>query len=111
LFDEIAVKQLGDMEGGPFQLQVRKAGKHGASPRRNLIDVGYGVSQALPVLVELFRSNASQMLLFQQPEVHLHPSAQAALGTSEIPSFATLINGRSPAEGAGFTLGKFRRSG
>lgn len=81
LFDEITVKQLGEMEGGPFQLQIRKAGKHGTSPRQNLIDVGYGVSQALPVLVELFRSQASQMLLFQQPEVHLHPSAQAALGT------------------------------
>lgn len=81
LFDEITVKQLGEMEGGPFQLQIRKAGKHGASPRRNLIDVGYGVSQALPVLVELFRPDASQMLLLQQPEVHLHPSAQAALGT------------------------------
>ena len=81
LFDEIAVKQLGEMEGGPFQLQIRKAGKRVASPRRNLIDVGYGVSQALPVLAELFRSDASRMLLFQQPEVHLHPSAQAALGT------------------------------
>ena len=81
LFDEITVKQLGEMEGGPFQLQIRKAGKHGVSPRRNLIDVGYGVSQALPVLVELFRSDASPMLLLQQPEVHLHPSAQAALGT------------------------------
>ena len=81
LFDEITVKQLGEMEGGPFQLQIRKAGKRGTGPRRNLIDVGYGVSQALPVLVELFRSQASQMLLIQQPEVHLHPSAQAALGT------------------------------
>ena len=81
MFDEIAVKQLGEMEGGPFQLQVRKAGQHKAGPKRNLIDVGYGVSQALPVLVELFRPDASQMLLFQQPEVHLHPSAQAALGT------------------------------
>ena len=38
LFDEITVKQLGEMEGGPFQLQIRKAGKHGASPRRNLIE-------------------------------------------------------------------------
>ena len=81
LFDEIAVKQLGEMEGGPFQLQIRKAGTRTAGSRRNLIDVGYGVSQALPVLVELFRPDASQMLLFQQPEVHLHPSAQAALGT------------------------------
>ena len=81
LFDEIGVKQLGEIEGGPFQLQIGKAGKRRAGPRRNLIDVGYGVSQALPVLVELFRPDAPQMLLFQQPEVHLHPSAQAALGT------------------------------
>ena len=81
LFDEIAVKQLGEMEGGPFQLQIRKVGKHKAGPKRNLIDVGYGVSQALPVLAELFRPDASPMLLFQQPEVHLHPSAQAALGS------------------------------
>ena len=69
------------MEGGPFQLQIRKVGKHKAGPKRNLIDVGYGVSQALPVLAELFRPDASPMLLFQQPEVHLHPSAQAALGS------------------------------
>ena len=81
LFDEVAVKQLGEMEGGPFQLQIRQVGKRGPGPGRNLIDVGYGVSQALPVLAEVFRPDAPPMLLFQQPEVHLHPSAQAALGS------------------------------
>ena len=39
------------------------------------------MSQALPVLAELFRADASPLVLFQQPEVHLHPSAQAALGS------------------------------
>ena len=48
---------------------------------RNLIDVGYGVSQVLPVLTEVLRPDAPSMMLFQQPEVHLHPSAQAALGS------------------------------
>jgi len=48
---------------------------------RNLIDVGYGVSQAIPVLTELLREDCSPILLLQQPEVHLHPSAQAALGS------------------------------
>ena len=47
----------------------------------NLIDVGYGVSQVLPVITELFRDDATPMFLLQQPEVHLHPSAQAALGS------------------------------
>ena len=81
LFDEIAVRQLGDVAGGPFQLQIRKAGEQGEGAKRNLMDVGYGVSQTLPVLAELFRPDASPMLLLQQPEVHLHPSAQAALGS------------------------------
>ena len=81
LFHEIGVKQLGDMEGGPFQLEIRIGGTSKAGRRRNLIDVGYGVSQALPVLAEILRPDSPQMLLFQQPEVHLHPSAQAALGS------------------------------
>ena len=81
LFHEIGVKQLGDMEGGPFQLEITKFGKGGKGQKRNLIDVGYGVSQVLPVIAELFRPDGPPMFLFQQPEVHLHPSAQAALGS------------------------------
>ena len=81
LFHEIDVKQLGDMEGGPFQLEITKYGKNGKGHKRNLIDVGYGVSQVLPVIAELFRPDGSTMFLFQQPEVHLHPRAQAALGS------------------------------
>ena len=81
LFHEIGVKQLGDIEGGPFQLEVTTYGRKGERQRRNLIDVGYGVSQVLPVLAELFRPHPPSMFLFQQPEVHLHPSAQAALGS------------------------------
>ena len=89
LFDEISVRAFGTTDGDPFQLQVRKFGKRRKGPYRNLIDVGYGVSQVLPVLVELLRGEEGpQMpdqlprpLLLQQPEVHLHPSAQAALGS------------------------------
>lgn len=81
LFDEIEVKTLGRRETEPFQLQVRKHSGRTKGPWRNLIDVGYGVSQALPILTELFRDDSSSMFLLQQPEVHLHPSAQAALGT------------------------------
>lgn len=80
LFDEIQIKILGGKLEGPFQLQVRKLGKRSKGPRRNIIDVGYGVSQVLPVVTELLRPNGPQMFLLQQPEVHLHPSAQAALG-------------------------------
>ena len=82
LFDDFSVKQLTGSEGGPFQLQVRKFGTRGRKgPRRNLMDVGFGVSQVLPVLATLFRADGPPMFLLQQPELHLHPSAQAALGS------------------------------
>ena len=80
LFDKISVRTLGNKAGDPFQLQIRKYGRKYKGPARNLIDVGYGVSQALPVVTELLRGEAPLFLL-QQPEVHLHPSAQAALGS------------------------------
>jgi hypothetical protein len=76
LFDEISIKQLGKSDSSPFQIHVKLGG-----PPRNLIDVGYGVSQVLPLLVDLLRDKRQRMYLFQQPEVHLHPRAQAELGT------------------------------
>ena len=81
LFDEISIRPLGKRDSEPFQLQVRKFGNRLKGPWRNLIDVGYGVSQVLPLVTELLRPSASQMFLLQQPEVHLHPSAQASLGS------------------------------
>ena len=81
LFDEIHIKVLGGKTGGPFQVQIRKTGPRSKGPRRNMIDVGYGVSQVLPVVTELLRPRGPRVFLLQQPEVHLHPSAQAALGS------------------------------
>ena len=81
LFDEILIRRLGARGGEPFQLQVRKFSGRLKGPWRNLVDVGYGVSQALPVVTELMRKDHPPLFLLQQPEVHLHPSAQAALGT------------------------------
>ena len=81
LFDEISVRALGKRGSEPFQMHVRKYGSRAKGPMRNVIDVGYGVSQVLPILTELFRDSQTSMFLLQQPEVHLHPSAQAALGS------------------------------
>ena len=90
LFDEISVKSFGRKASEPFQVQVRKFGSKVKGPQRNLTDVGYGVSQVLPVVTELLRGDYFMKLLrvplpsiflLQQPEVHLHPSAQAALGS------------------------------
>ena len=81
LFDEISIKSVGTRESAPFQVQIRKSGGRLKGSGRNLLDVGYGVSQVLPVVIELLRSDVPPVFLLQQPEVHLHPSAQAALGS------------------------------
>lgn len=81
LFDEINVRRLSKTASDPFQVQIRKyTGQH-KGPLRNLADVGYGVSQALPLVTDLLRDEGPRMLLLQQPEVHLHPSAEAALAS------------------------------
>ncbi|MDR1873925.1 MAG: DUF3696 domain-containing protein [Synergistaceae bacterium] len=45
----------------------------------DLPDVGFGISQVLPVLVQCFYAPAGSIILMEQPEIHLHPSAQSAL--------------------------------
>ena len=81
LFDEIKVRQLGDTASDPFQIHVRKSGDGYQGMFRKLAEMGYGISQVLPVITELLRDGGAQTMLLQQPEVHLHPSAAAALGT------------------------------
>jgi predicted ATPase len=51
----------------------------GAKDWVDLPDVGFGVSQVLPVLVQCFYAPAGSIILMEQPEIHLHPSAQSAL--------------------------------
>jgi predicted ATPase len=43
----------------------------------NLMDVGFGVSQSLPVLLASLMAGTQKTLLIEQPELHLHPRAQA----------------------------------
>ena len=57
----------------------------------NICDVGFGCSQVLPVLIgalniALNRSNIeirrnNSIFVVQEPEIHLHPNAQASLGS------------------------------
>ena len=46
----------------------------------NVADVGFGLSQVLPIVAKDVALGGSGTVLVNQPEVHLHPSAQAQLG-------------------------------
>jgi len=43
-------------------------------------NVGFGLTQVFPILVAIFMAQRGQMLLIENPEVHLHPKAQQDLG-------------------------------
>jgi predicted ATPase len=55
----------------------------------NICDVGFGCSQVLPVLIgglhlqknEANQKNRQSVFVVQEPEIHLHPNAQASLGS------------------------------
>ena len=45
----------------------------------SIADVGFGVSQVLPVLAALLIAQKGQLVYVEQPELHLHPRAQYGL--------------------------------
>jgi len=47
----------------------------------NLADVGFGCSQILSILIAGFNLQKGQILIVEEPEIHLHPKAQAELGS------------------------------
>ena len=59
-----------------YEVRVRTTG---ASKEVDLTDVGFGISQVLPVVVEAFYVPPHSTVIIRQPELHLHPRVQAEL--------------------------------
>lgn len=76
LFKSIVIKDYDRRTTtSPFELDIILA-----EEALSVDNVGYGVSQALPLIVELFYRPKNTWFTIQQPEIHLHPRAQTALG-------------------------------
>jgi predicted ATPase len=58
-----------------------------------LTDVGFGVSQVLPVVTQCFYSPPKSTLILEQPEIHLHPAVQSGLGDLFIEAAAMMEDG------------------
>ena len=75
LFDRIKIKKYGKELLSPFELDIVLN-----SSEFKITNVGYGVSQVLPIMVDILSRVENTVFAIQQPEIHLHPKAQAALG-------------------------------
>lgn len=79
LVEDIVLQQM-STDGQPAMLSL-VARDAATGDRINLADAGFGVSQVAPVVTQGFLSRQATALLIEQPEIHLHPRAQAALGS------------------------------
>lgn len=75
LFDAVSTRSFGTSHQAPFEVLIKFS-----NASLNISHVGYGVSQSLPLIVEMLSAKRNKVFSIQQPEVHLHPKAQAALG-------------------------------
>jgi hypothetical protein len=75
IIDSFSVKQIGK-DRKDWEVLVQKTKQ---SPEVLITDVGFGLSQVLPVLVLCYYVPEGSVLLLEQPELHLHPSAQSWL--------------------------------
>jgi predicted ATPase len=69
--------QANKMKGGRFELNVQV---NENSELASLTDVGFGISQFLPIIVADLQMDKNSCLAISQPEIHLHPKIQASLG-------------------------------
>jgi predicted ATPase len=79
LFDKLEVKKINDeIENPPLIVSINKNGKDFL-----MNQVGIGVSQIAPILIDSYfcQNYKENLLLVMQPELHLHPIAQAAFGS------------------------------
>ena len=74
-------------EGSPvFEVRVRKSAR---ASEVLITDVGFGVSQILPVLVLCFYVPEGSTVILEQPEIHLHPAIQSGLADVLIDAWKT----------------------
>ncbi|MCX2680931.1 AAA family ATPase [Galbibacter sp. EGI 63066] len=102
LFDEIEVKELGKRNSSPFEIIIKYDNIEVKLP-----NVGYGVSQALPLIIEIL-STEDTCFSIQQPEVHLHPKAQSAFGSFLFNAIKVDKNKFIIETHSDFTINRFR---
>lgn len=91
VIDSFSVSAIGSGRE-EYEVRVRAPG---GSQEVLLTDVGFGVSQVLPVIAECFYSQPNSTVIMEQPEIHLHPAVQAGLADLFLEAVTMRENGRA----------------
>lgn len=89
LIEEFKVNPISEQRQ-EYEVKVRTKG---SKDWVDLPDVGFGISQVLPVLAQCFYAPHGSIIIMEQPEIHLHPSAQGGLADVMIDVINSRENG------------------
>lgn len=76
---KVDTKQIDDTQVEVRVGRLKNKGNSQSTDMVSIADVGFGLSQTLPVVVALLVAEPEQLVYLEQPEIHLHPRAQANL--------------------------------
>jgi predicted ATPase len=77
-FEAMDIRGLGAVSVRDI-IQVEMLAGNFNKTRVSIADVGFGVSQIFPIIVEGIRVDRGGTLILEQPEIHLHPRLQMCL--------------------------------
>jgi len=76
LASNITAKKINEAH---ISLHISRHLKSNRNDTVDLSDVGFGLSQVLPILIAVIEANKDNIIYIEQPEIHLHPLAQYKL--------------------------------
>jgi len=111
LTNRVSVNQIDDskLEIKVGRMPVDSKSKSKTKDMVSIADVGFGVSQTLPVLVALLAAQKGRTVYIEQPEIHLHPRAQLAMADMLIDAAKRGVNVIAETHSAMILLGIKKR--